>query len=260
MNTFRVVAASMQSAVAAAVAVAAAARPCRTSLWFLSSTRSAITSRGVNVGTTVTTSSSRGCCRLGGGGVVAQQTRQVMVGRGQQQQQQQLYPRATTSAGSSSTTSSSSSSNRRLFHTSRTWNMPLDEFRDVASRTDRATQTVGRPWSVMELRRKSYHDLQKLWLVLYKERNMLLTEQQLSRRRELTFPQPERFQKVQRSMAAIRHVLGERKRNKIAEHAATARQNQNQKEKESEKQQQDQQQETQNQDEKTQQQQQQQDV
>jgi Mitochondrial 39-S ribosomal protein L47 (MRP-L47) len=52
--------------------------------------------------------------------------------------------------------------------------------------------------------------------VLYKERNMLLTELQLSRRRGILFPQPDRMKKVRKSMGAIRHVLGERKREKIA--------------------------------------------
>ena len=52
--------------------------------------------------------------------------------------------------------------------------------------------------------------------VLYKERNMLLTEKQLSRRKGIIFPQPERIQKVKKSMGAIKHVLGERKREKIA--------------------------------------------
>ncbi len=52
--------------------------------------------------------------------------------------------------------------------------------------------------------------------VLYKERNMLLTEKNLSRRKNLKFPQPERWKKVKRSMAAIKVVLGERKREKIA--------------------------------------------
>jgi hypothetical protein len=47
---------------------------------------------------------------------------------------------------------------------------------------------------------------------------MLLTEQQLSRRRTLIFPQPERIKKVQKSMGAIKTVLGERKRVKIAAH------------------------------------------
>lgn len=45
---------------------------------------------------------------------------------------------------------------------------------------------------------------------------MLLTELQLSRRRGLFFPQPERMRKVRKSLGAIRQVLGERKREKIA--------------------------------------------
>ena len=45
---------------------------------------------------------------------------------------------------------------------------------------------------------------------------MLLTEKQLSRRKGIIFPQPERIKKVQKSMGAIRHVLGERKRDKLA--------------------------------------------
>ena len=47
---------------------------------------------------------------------------------------------------------------------------------------------------------------------------MLLTEKNLSRRKGLRFPQPERWKKVKRSMAAIKVVLGERKREKIAAH------------------------------------------
>ena len=45
---------------------------------------------------------------------------------------------------------------------------------------------------------------------------MLLTEQQLSRRRGLIMPQPERLRKVKKSMGAIKHVLGERKRAHLA--------------------------------------------
>lgn len=45
---------------------------------------------------------------------------------------------------------------------------------------------------------------------------MLLTEQQLSRTRQLRFPQPQRMKKVQKSMGAIKQVLGERKKEKIA--------------------------------------------
>ena len=95
---------------------------------------------------------------------------------------------------------------------------PLDAFRDPVDRQTRTTVPVGRPWSVQELRRKSYDDLHKLWYVLYKEKNMLLTEQQLSRTRQLVFPQPERLKKVKRSMQQIKHVLGERKQVKLKEH------------------------------------------
>lgn len=93
---------------------------------------------------------------------------------------------------------------------------PLHEFRDTIARETRMSDRVGRSWSVTELRRKSFEDLHKLWLVLYKERNMLLTEHQLSRRKGIIFPQPERITKVRKSMGAIRQVLGERKRSKLA--------------------------------------------
>lgn len=45
---------------------------------------------------------------------------------------------------------------------------------------------------------------------------MLLTELKLSSRSQLIMPQPERLQKVKKSMGAIRHVLGERKQEKLA--------------------------------------------
>jgi Mitochondrial 39-S ribosomal protein L47 (MRP-L47) len=44
---------------------------------------------------------------------------------------------------------------------------------------------------------------------------MLLTEQQLSRRRGIPLPQPERIKKVRKSMGAIKQVLGERKRDHL---------------------------------------------
>jgi ribosomal protein L29 len=49
---------------------------------------------------------------------------------------------------------------------------------------------------------------------------MLLTEKYLSGVNNLRMPQPDRLQKVKKSMAAIRHVLGERKRAKIAAYHA----------------------------------------
>ena len=56
--------------------------------------------------------------------------------------------------------------------------------------------------------------------VLYKEKNMLLTEQNLARRHGYEMIQPERRRKVRKSMGAIKHVLGERKRKKITDHKA----------------------------------------
>ena len=53
-------------------------------------------------------------------------------------------------------------------------------------------------------------------IVLYKEKNMLMTESELCRRHSEYFPQPERRQKVKKSMAAIKQVLGERKRQRIS--------------------------------------------
>jgi large subunit ribosomal protein L47 len=104
----------------------------------------------------------------------------------------------------------------RPFFTTTACQFPLDEFRDMVPRSKRMEEPVGRSWSTKELSRKSFDDLHKLWLVLYKERNMLLTEQQLGRRRGLIFPQPLRLRKVQKSLGAIRHVMGDRKQDKIA--------------------------------------------
>lgn len=53
-------------------------------------------------------------------------------------------------------------------------------------------------------------------MVLYKEKNMLLTESELCRRNAEYFPQPERRQKLKKSMGAIRQVMGERKRDRIS--------------------------------------------
>jgi len=48
---------------------------------------------------------------------------------------------------------------------------------------------------------------------------MLLTEKKLSRRHGILLPQQERQTKVKHSMKAIKVVLGERKRDAIAQHA-----------------------------------------
>jgi Mitochondrial 39-S ribosomal protein L47 (MRP-L47). len=55
---------------------------------------------------------------------------------------------------------------------------------------------------------------------------MLLTESNICRQNGVYFPQKERQQKVKKSMAAIKVVLGERKRDKIAQSALNAMQEQ----------------------------------
>jgi len=74
--------------------------------------------------------------------------------------------------------------------------------------------TTGRAWTVADLRRKSFDDLHKLWYVLYKERNLLLTEREKTRRglRPMLKPDENRYIKVKKSMAGIKVVINERKR------------------------------------------------
>ncbi|KAL1514879.1 hypothetical protein AB1Y20_003961 [Prymnesium parvum] len=68
----------------------------------------------------------------------------------------------------------------------------------------------GRQWKVEEIRLKSNSDLQKLWIVLLKERNMLHTTRHLHRKRKTKMPFPERVKMVRKSMGLIKRVLKER--------------------------------------------------
>jgi len=90
---------------------------------------------------------------------------------------------------------------------------------------------AGRAWTVVDLRRKNFDDLHKLWYVLYKERNLLLSLKAKYRRNGRPIAQLEdnRYIKVKRSMAAIKHVLGERQKigNKIKELSALESESQN---------------------------------
>ena len=53
----------------------------------------------------------------------------------------------------------------RMYHSSTMQLFGLEEFRDTIPRQQRDIEPVGRSWSAVELRRKSYDDLHKLWYV-----------------------------------------------------------------------------------------------
>lgn len=88
---------------------------------------------------------------------------------------------------------------------------PLEQFFEVDRSADDEKRVVyGRGWKASELRLKSWDDLHKLWYVLLKEKNMLMTQRQMLNAQNLRFPNPERISKVRRSMCRIKHVLTER--------------------------------------------------
>jgi len=70
----------------------------------------------------------------------------------------------------------------------------------------------GRRWRAAELRLKSNEDLQKLWIVLLRERNMLHSTRMLHKKRKTKMPHLGRVQATRKSMAMIKVVLGERQR------------------------------------------------
>ncbi|NXU64416.1 RM47 protein, partial [Horornis vulcanius] len=69
---------------------------------------------------------------------------------------------------------------------------------------------TGDSWNIKQLRGKSSEDLHKLWYVLLKEKNMLLTLEQESKRQRKAMPSPERLEKVETSMKNIDLVVRER--------------------------------------------------
>ncbi|KAG6422197.1 hypothetical protein SASPL_118761 [Salvia splendens] len=88
---------------------------------------------------------------------------------------------------------------------------PLEEFFEADRKPDDEKPVVyGRSWKASELRLKSWDDLNKLWYVLLKEKNMLMTQRQMLNAQNLNFPSPERISKVRKSMCRIKHVLTER--------------------------------------------------
>ncbi|KAM6414289.1 large ribosomal subunit protein uL29m [Rhynochetos jubatus] len=86
----------------------------------------------------------------------------------------------------------------------------LEEFFDDPKNWGEKTVKSGDAWNIKQLRGKSSEDLHKLWYVLLKEKNMLLTLEQESKRQLRPMPSPERLQKVQKSMKNIDLVVRER--------------------------------------------------
>lgn len=72
----------------------------------------------------------------------------------------------------------------------------LMEFFDDKKNWGETSIRTGRSWRLDELRIKSNSDLHKLWFVLLKERNMLLTMEAECKRLCELFANPERIDKV----------------------------------------------------------------
>ncbi|TRY89290.1 hypothetical protein DNTS_003459 [Danionella cerebrum] len=99
--------------------------------------------------------------------------------------------------------------NIRAFHTSYA-RKGLEEFFDLPENWGEENVKSGAPWTAEQLRAKSNEDLHKLWYVLLKEQNMLLTMDKESRRQGVAMPSPERLKKVERSMKRLDLVVKER--------------------------------------------------
>lgn len=81
------------------------------------------------------------------------------------------------------------------FHTS-TIKYDLMEFFDNEKNWGCNEVKTGRAWNLDELRIKSNEDLHKLWYILLKERNMLMTMEKECNDKMEIFPNPERLDKV----------------------------------------------------------------
>ncbi|KAI0238324.1 39S ribosomal protein L47, mitochondrial [Lamellibrachia satsuma] len=86
------------------------------------------------------------------------------------------------------------------------------EFFDDKENWGESSVKVGRPWKLDELRLKSNTDLHKLWYVLLKERNVIMTMEAEYKRQSELFPSPERLEKVEESMENLLDVVAERDR------------------------------------------------
>ncbi|XP_050315181.1 39S ribosomal protein L47, mitochondrial-like [Anthonomus grandis grandis] len=88
----------------------------------------------------------------------------------------------------------------------------LMEFFDHKDNWGQREIKSGRSWTKDEMRLKSNSDLHKLWYVLLKEKNMLLTMEEECKDQTMLFPSPERIDKVEESMENLEEVIRERNR------------------------------------------------
>ena len=84
----------------------------------------------------------------------------------------------------------------KLFSTTLIKKDLMEFFDDKKNWIDKTKIKHGRPWRIDDLRLKDNTDLHKLWYILHKERNMLLTMEQHYKNNFLPFPSPERIAKV----------------------------------------------------------------
>ena len=80
----------------------------------------------------------------------------------------------------------------------------------------------GRRWRASEIRLKSNEELQKLWVLLLRERNMLHSTRELHKKRRTKMPHRQRIAATRKSMAMIKLVLHERQTEKAARAARLA--------------------------------------
>ncbi|XP_072046444.1 large ribosomal subunit protein uL29m-like [Amphiura filiformis] len=86
----------------------------------------------------------------------------------------------------------------------------LEEFFEDKKNLGEDKVKSGREWKVEELRLKDNVTLHKLWYVLLKERNMLMTMEEEAERLKVFMPSPDRLDKVVESMQNLKQVVKER--------------------------------------------------
>ncbi|GJQ14294.1 hypothetical protein GpartN1_g6085.t1 [Galdieria partita] len=92
----------------------------------------------------------------------------------------------------------------------RPWNNPEGIYAFVR-REKELGSLPGREWTVDELRLKSFDDLHKLWWVMIKERNALLTERDWCRSVKREWNGETTLEKVNLSMTNIKQAVSEQK-------------------------------------------------